>query len=180
MLYVGRNAEVSGKSRLAASAATRSKATNGDHSTIAWPTGSMPRRPARPVSWVYWPGVRSSWRSPVNLLRLSMTTERAGMLMPRASVSVAKTTLTRPSAKQRLDRLLERRHHARVVRRDAGFQSGGEAVVVEDVEVAVAQVLDVCSVMVGCAPRSSTVVSRTPDSSNARAASSQPLRLKMK
>ena len=27
--------------------------TNGDHSTMAWPTGSMPRRPARPVSWVY-------------------------------------------------------------------------------------------------------------------------------
>ena len=29
-----------------------------------------------------------------------MTTERAGMLMPRESVSVANTALTRPAAKQ--------------------------------------------------------------------------------
>ena len=60
----------------------------------------MPRRPARPVSWVYSPGVRNSWRSPVNLVSFSMTTERAGMLIPSDSVSVAKTTLTRPAAKQ--------------------------------------------------------------------------------
>ena len=60
----------------------------------------MPRRPARPVSWVYCDGVRRSWRSPVNLLRLAMTTDRAGMLMPRARVSVANTTFTSPSTKQ--------------------------------------------------------------------------------
>src|SRR5680860_1489281 len=41
---------------------------------------SIPRRPARPVSWVYSPGVRNSWRSPVNLDSFSITTERAGML----------------------------------------------------------------------------------------------------
>ncbi len=64
------------------------------------PWSSMPRRPARPVSWVYCDGVSRSWRSPVNLLRLEITTERAGMLIPRASVSVANTTLTRPSTKQ--------------------------------------------------------------------------------
>ena len=60
----------------------------------------MPRRPARPVSCVYSPGVRNSWCSPVNLLSFSMTTVRAGMLMPRASVSVANTTFTSPSVKQ--------------------------------------------------------------------------------
>ena len=36
----------------------------------------------------------------MNLLSFSITTVRAGMLMPRASVSVAKTILTRPSVKQ--------------------------------------------------------------------------------
>ena len=57
---------------------------------------SMPRRPARPVSWVYWPGVRSTCASPLNLTIFSSTTVRAGMLMPSARVSVAKTTLTKP------------------------------------------------------------------------------------
>ena len=37
---------------MAASAATCSKGTNGDHSTTACPRGSIPRRPARPVSCV--------------------------------------------------------------------------------------------------------------------------------
>ena len=59
----------------------------------------MPRRPARPVSCVYSPGVRNSCRSPVNLESFSITTDRAGMLMPSASVSVANTILTRPAAK---------------------------------------------------------------------------------
>jgi hypothetical protein len=56
----------------------------------------MPRRPARPVSWVYSPGVMSAWVSPFHLLSFSNTTERAGMLMPNASVSVANTTFVRP------------------------------------------------------------------------------------
>ena len=55
--------------------------------------------PARPVSWVYSPGVRNAWWSPVNFVSFSITTVRAGMLMPTASVSVANTTFTRPSMK---------------------------------------------------------------------------------
>ena len=58
---------------------------------------SMPRRPARPVSWVYSAGVMSACVSPLNLTSLSSTTVRAGMLMPRARVSVAKTARIRPS-----------------------------------------------------------------------------------
>ena len=58
----------------------------------------MPRRPARPVSCVYSPGVRNSWCSPVNFESFSITTERAGMLMPSESVSVANTTFTSPAA----------------------------------------------------------------------------------
>ena len=57
---------------------------------------SIPRRPARPVSCVYWAGVSSTWESPLNLVSFSMTTVRAGILIPSASVSVAKTTLTSP------------------------------------------------------------------------------------
>ena len=68
----------------------------GCHSTTPWPSTSRPRRPARPVSWVYSPGVMSAWVSPFHLLSFSMTTVRAGMLMPSASVSVANTTLHRP------------------------------------------------------------------------------------
>ena len=50
------------------------------------------------MSCVYSPGVRNSWRSPVNFVSFSITTDRAGMLMPRASVSVANTTFARPAA----------------------------------------------------------------------------------
>ena len=86
--------------RVDASPATWSKGTKGDHSTTACPTSSIPRRPARPVSWVYSPGVRNSCFSPVHFDSFSMTTVRAGMLMPRARVSVAKTAFTSPDSKQ--------------------------------------------------------------------------------
>ncbi len=99
MLYVGRKAERRWNVRLAASAATCSNGTNGLHRTTAWPSSSIPRRPARPVSCVYSPAVSDSWRSPVNLVSFSITTVRAGMLTPTARVSVAKTTLISPSMK---------------------------------------------------------------------------------
>ncbi|MCY1219668.1 hypothetical protein D9M72_316530 [compost metagenome] len=69
----------------------------GCHSTTAWPSTSIPRRPARPVSWVYSPAVIPTWASPLNLSSFSNTTDRAGILTPRARVSVANTALTRPS-----------------------------------------------------------------------------------
>jgi hypothetical protein len=50
------------------------------------------------MSCVYSPGVSSSWRSPENFHSDSMTTDRAGMLIPSDRVSVANTTLTRPAA----------------------------------------------------------------------------------
>ena len=56
----------------------------------------MPRRPARPVSWVYSPGVTSTCASPFHFTSRSSTTVRAGMLMPSANVSVANTAFTRP------------------------------------------------------------------------------------
>src|SRR3954452_203995 len=71
----------------------------GAQTTTACPSTSVPRRPARPVSWVYSPGVTSTCASPFHLTSRSRTTVRAGMLMPRASVSVAKTALTSPRTK---------------------------------------------------------------------------------
>ena len=56
----------------------------------------MPRRPARPVSWVYSPGVMGTCASPFHLVSFSRITVLAGILIPRASVSVAKTAFTKP------------------------------------------------------------------------------------
>ncbi len=95
---MGRKLERIASVRRDASDATWSNGTKGLQHTTAYPRSSMPRRPARPVSCVYSPGVRNSWRSPVNFESFSITTERAGMSMPSASVSVAKTTFTRPAA----------------------------------------------------------------------------------
>ncbi len=96
MLYDGRKLDRSGYVRVEARPATCRGSVSGDHTTTACPSTSMPRRPARPVSWVYSPGVRSTCASPLYLTRRSSTTQRAGMLMPRARVSVAKTALTSP------------------------------------------------------------------------------------
>ena len=71
----------------------------GCQSTTPCPSTSRPRRPARPVSWVYSPGVMSACVSPFHLSSFSITTVRAGMLMPSASVSVANTAFTRPRVK---------------------------------------------------------------------------------
>ena len=99
----------------------------------------MPRRPARPVSWVYSPGVSISWWSPVNFVSFSMTTVRAGMLTPTASVSVANTDLDQPLDEAGLDGLLERRHHPGVVGGDAGLELGQELAVAEHGEVVVGE-----------------------------------------
>ncbi|CAM5636463.1 hypothetical protein SCALM49S_00002 [Streptomyces californicus] len=96
MLYDGRKLERSGYVRVPARPASAVGSMPRCHRTTAWPSTSMPRRPARPVSWVYSPGVMSACCSPFHLTSFSSTTERAGMLMPSASVSVAKTALTSP------------------------------------------------------------------------------------
>ncbi len=46
------------------------------------------------MSWVYSPEVIATRASPLNFSIFSSTTVRAGMLIPSASVSVAKTTFT--------------------------------------------------------------------------------------
>ena len=97
MLYVGRKDERSAYVRRDASDATWSKGTKGLQHTTAYPTSSIPRLPARPVSCVYSPGVRNSCCSPVNFDSFSITTDRAGMLIPSDSVSVANTIFTRPA-----------------------------------------------------------------------------------
>ena len=63
---------------------------------IPCPTVSMPRRPARPMSWVSSPLVSASKLTPSNFVNEEMTQDRAGMLSPSESVSVANTTLISP------------------------------------------------------------------------------------
>ncbi len=96
MLYVGRKLERSGYRRLDARPARCTGSRPAWSTTTACPSTSMPRRPARPVSWVYSPGVTSTCAVPSHLTSFSSATDRAGMLMPSASVSVANTTLMRP------------------------------------------------------------------------------------
>jgi hypothetical protein len=95
----------------------------GCQSTTAWPSTSMPRRPARPVSWVYSPGVTSACVSPFHLTSFSSTTERAGMLMPERQRLGGEHRLDQPLDEQLLDDLLEGRQHAGVVRGDAALQA---------------------------------------------------------
>ena len=68
-----------------------------------------------------------------------MTTDRAGMLTPRASVSVANTAFVSPSTKQASTASLNGGHHPRVVGGDARLEPGQEPVEPQDVEVGVGQ-----------------------------------------
>ena len=75
---------------------TSSRLSRASSAMTHWPSGSMPRRPARPAIWVS--SFVDSARKPrsVRLVSPCRTTLRAGMWIPRLIVSVAKTTRTRP------------------------------------------------------------------------------------
>ena len=96
---MGRKAERRSGGGAAATRAASAKVVSFDHETTAWPSSSSPRRPARPVSWRYSPEVNVARPAPPYLEKRSITTERAGMLIPSESVSVANTTLSSPAAK---------------------------------------------------------------------------------
>ncbi len=83
-----------------ASAATADIDTCGDHTTTAWPSESRPRRPARPVIWAYSPEDNPLRPCSRILVSRSITTVRAGMLIPSDSVSVANTTRNKLDEKQ--------------------------------------------------------------------------------
>ena len=122
----------------------------------------MPRRPARPVSWVYSPGVRSACASPLNLTSRSSTTVRAGMLMPSASVSVAKTASHQAADEQLLDGLLERRQQPGVVRGDAPLQRVAPLPVAQHAQVGCGRSPVRRSTIRRISATSSSVVSRSP------------------
>ena len=137
MLYDGRKDERSGYVRVPARPATAEGSKPRCQSTTAWPSTSMPRRPARPVSWVYSPGVMSACVSPFHLTSFSRTTERAGMLMPERQGLGGEDRLDQALDEQFLDDLLERREHAGVVGGDAALQALQPLEVAEDVQVLV-------------------------------------------
>ena len=97
MLYDGANELRSGKVRVEASPATSAGSHVGmpQHHRVTLDVDAPP--PARPVSWVYSPGVSGACCSPLNFTSRSSTTVRAGMLMPKANVSVANTAFTSPA-----------------------------------------------------------------------------------
>src|SRR4030095_1267333 len=76
-----------------------SSPSRASRATTHVPSGSIPRRPARPAICVS--SLCESARKPrsVRLVRPWSTTDRAGMWMPSDIVSVAKTTLQRPRSK---------------------------------------------------------------------------------
>ena len=127
--------------RLAASAATCSNGTNGLHRTTAWPSSSIPRRPARPVSWVYSPAVSG----------LVAVAGELGQLLdhhgPRRHVDAdgqglgGEHDLDQPLDEARLHRFLERRDHPGVVGGDPGLELGEELAVAENGEIVVGQPL---------------------------------------
>ena len=94
----------------------------------------MPRRPARPVSWVYSPGVMSAWVSPFHFDQLlDARPMRAGMLMPERQRLGREDDLDQAAGEQLLDDLLEGRQHAGVVGGDAARQRLEQVVVAEHV-----------------------------------------------
>ena len=149
--------------RVEARPATDLGSRPGCHSTTACPSTSMPRRPARPVSWVYSPGVRSAWVSPFHFDSFSSTTLRAGMLMPSASVSVAKTTLHQAAGRTAPRRTsLNAGSMPGVVRGDTAGQPVEPVVVAEHVQVLVGEVAAAVLDERRISSRSSGRVSRSP------------------
>ena len=111
----------------------------------ARPPRRGPRRrcrggPARPVSWVYSPGVSSACASPLNLTSRSSTTVRAGMLMPSARVSVANTARTRPRTNSSSTVSLNAGSMPGVVRGDAALQRLAPLPVAQHAQVGLRQV----------------------------------------
>ena len=100
---------------------------------------SMPRRPARPVSWVYSAGVTSAWRLAVELHELL---EDDGA---RRHVDAEGERLGRedradpPGGEELLDDLAEGRQHPGVVGGEAAGQALDEVPVAEHAEVLVGQ-----------------------------------------
>ena len=113
----------------------RSKGMNGWWSTTAAPRLSIPRRPARPVSWVDSPGVSSSGRSPCHLVSRSMATGPGGHVDPQRQRLGGEHHLDQALGEQLLDRLLEQRQHAGVVAGHPAAQRLGQGVVAERVQV---------------------------------------------
>jgi hypothetical protein len=166
--------------RVLASPATTAGSTPGAQTTTACPSMSMPRRPARPVSWVYSPGVTSTCASPFHFTSRSRTTVRAGMLMPSASVSVANTALTRPRTK-----------HSSTVSLNAGTSPAWCAATPASSPSRHSQKPSTCRSSSGSEPvrrsmtsaiaeRSTSSVSRIPDPRHWCTAASQPFRLNTK
>ena len=78
--------------------ATSAPSTDERQSTT-WPMSSLPRRPARPAIWSKEEAASGATPKSPRFDIVVIAVQRAGMLIPAASVSVANTALRRPSWK---------------------------------------------------------------------------------
>ena len=160
---MGRNDERRSGGGDVASEATAAIDTCGVHTTTAWPTESRPRRPARPVSWAYSPDVRPLRPCSRIFVSRSITTVRAGMLMPSDSVSVANTTCSRLAEKQSSTASRKAGIRPAWCDADARLEPGGPRPVPEHAQLVVGEPLGVLlAARAGSRARSSGVVRRMP------------------
>ena len=126
----------------------------------------MPRRPARPVSWVYSPGVRNVVVLAGELGQLLDHDGARRHVDAHGEGLGGEHHLDQPGGEARLHHLLERRHHAGVVGGDARLEAGQEAAVAEHREVPSSMPPSRRSTISRIRSRSSPVVSRTPASTH--------------
>jgi len=94
------------------------------------PSVSIPRRPARPVNWVYAPGVSASWPSPVKHDRSGGHVDAEGQGLG------GEDEFEETFGKEDLGGFLEGRHEPCVVSGDAGLKIGEPPVVAQHRQVA--------------------------------------------
>ena len=162
-----------------ASPATASGSTPGCQSTTACPSTSIPRRPARPVSWVYSPGVRSACVLAVPLVQ-PLDDHRPGRHVDAQGQRLGgEHGADQPGLEQFLDYFLEGGQHPGVVRRDPALQPGQPLGVAQHRQVGLGDVPGAPLGDLGDGGRLVRGGQPQPASRHCRTAASQPARLKM-
>ena len=100
----------------------------------------MPRRPARPVSWVYSAAVISACVSPFHLLSRSITTRSGRHVDTQRQGLGREDTHHQPPGKQVFNDLFEHRQQPSMVRSETPPEPFDEVVVLQDMEIVVAEV----------------------------------------
>ena len=139
---MGRKAERRSGGGADATRAASAKVISVDQATTAWPSSSMPRRPARPVSWRYSPEVSVARPAPAVLGEALDHHRPCRHVDAERQRLGGEDHLQQPGREALLDRLAEQRHQAGVVGCHARLQALEPFVVSEHAQVLVAERLD--------------------------------------